>query len=79
MSKDIEERVSETIKATGTEVVAKPLGVKEYPKKSDSSEEDKEKTLKENTIEEWGDDSATSVRNGDVSESGEDNRDDSDK
>jgi hypothetical protein len=77
MSKDVDERIVETVKATGAEVVAKPLNVKKYPKKSEASEEDKEKAVRESTIGEWSKESTESVRDNNVSEGSGDDRDDS--
>lgn len=47
---ELEERVAETVKATGSSVVAKGREVKEYRDKSEASDEEKEKAIEENVI-----------------------------
>lgn len=46
----LEERVVETVKATGSSIVAKGREVKEYRDKSEASEEEKKKAVEENVI-----------------------------
>lgn len=47
---ELEERIAETVKATGSSVVAKGREVKEYRDKSEASEEEKKKAIEENVI-----------------------------
>lgn len=49
-SEELKERVVETVRATGSSVVAKGRDVKEYRDKSKASEEEKEKAVEENVI-----------------------------
>jgi hypothetical protein len=62
---DLEDRVVDTVRATGSEVVAKPLNVKKYKKKAEASEEEKDKALEENVIDELDNSRADTVRDND--------------
>lgn len=53
MSDNVESRVVDTVKATGSSVVTKGLDVKKYHDKTDASEEEKQKGIEENVIGEF--------------------------